>query len=84
KKAVRGTNGPSLGRKRPRRAAADEQGSLMPQCKIDVAAHKLQLHFLQSWSAMSGKLTEFGVILAFAPAFTRLQISTGAAAKSAG
>ena len=42
------TNGPSLGRKRPRRATTDEPGSRCRIAKATGAPHNFQMHFLQS------------------------------------
>ena len=48
KRAVRITNGPSLGRKRPRRATTNEPGSPCRIAKATGAPHHFQMQFLQS------------------------------------
>jgi hypothetical protein len=48
KRAVRVSNGPSLGRKRPRRATTGEPGSRCRIAKATGAAQHSQMHFLQS------------------------------------
>ena len=48
KRAVQRVDGPSLGRKRPRRARQSERGSAMSQCKISEADQSWEVQKLQS------------------------------------
>ena len=59
KRAVQRVDGPSLGRKRPRRARQCERGSAMSQCKISEADQRWEVQKLQGCHNFGGKRVRF-------------------------